>query len=85
MSVVNGFVPATFSIKCGPSFADDLPSRSDSCPILVGADLVQQLLTNFMRSASRAMFRFHEAQPFRIASTTSEPESPQGLLIPGLC
>jgi hypothetical protein len=26
MSVADGFVRATFSIKCGPSFADDLPS-----------------------------------------------------------
>src|ERR1700691_4288482 len=30
MFVANGFVPATFSIKCGPSFADDLPSEKRS-------------------------------------------------------
>jgi hypothetical protein len=32
MSVANGFVPATFSIKCGPSFADDLPSETRFLP-----------------------------------------------------
>src|SRR5882762_77706 len=38
--------------------------RSDSCPILVGPDLVQQLLTNFMRPASiaRSLFRIN---PYR--------------------
>jgi hypothetical protein len=32
MSVANGFVPATFSIKCGPSSADDLPSEKRFLP-----------------------------------------------------
>jgi hypothetical protein len=32
MSIANGFVPATFSIKCGPSFADDQPTEKRFLP-----------------------------------------------------